>query len=85
MPRPIAERRSKWPAVLLVVLLLPAPYVLSIGPATRLCGNGWMSVEAYLLTYAPLIWVGDQSEIWDDSLDWYCELFSDFEPKKSTS
>ena len=55
MPRPRSERRSPWPAVVLVVVLLPILYVLSIGPTARMATAEWISIDTWLTCYRPLL------------------------------
>ena len=56
MPRPDSERRSKWPAVVLAVLLLvPVLYVASAGPAAAWVVREKLAITTYYAVYAPVL------------------------------
>jgi hypothetical protein len=60
-------------ALLLVLLMLPILYVLSVGPAIWLMnatGTGEHFAEAF---YFPLIWLHQQGGWLGQALDWYVE------------
>ena len=77
MPRPRSERRS-WPAVVLVGLLLPTLYVLSIGPvswlADRFTLDSWVWSAAYYF-YLPLGWLREACPPFEVALNWYAGLW----------
>ena len=77
MPRPRSERRSPWPAVVLVGLL-PVLYVLSSGPALwlveRYARGSW--VRRWTMNfYLPLEWLADICPPFRDAISWYVCLF----------
>jgi len=51
MSRPGPDYRSKWPAAVLVVLLLPVLFVLSMGPLYYLVETRCVSSESYVSVY----------------------------------
>ena len=80
MPRPRSERRSPWPAValaVLVVILLPVVYVLSAGPAHRLCQQGLIDREIVQAIYRPLVEALDRDRTGPirSAYYWYLELW----------
>ena len=74
MPRPRSERRSIWPAVVLV--LLPVLYVLSIGPAGRfVIKPGYDASPAWYRAYAPILWATDRLKPLNEGLQGYLRLW----------
>ena len=65
-----SERRSAWPAVVLgALLLLPAIYVASIGPAGRFVTmDNYRALED---AYAPILWATDRSDVLNVGLQGY--------------
>ena len=80
MPRLCSERRSAWPAIVLMgLLLLPLLYVASVGPAWV-----WMDIKYeeepvhwYETAYAPLIWLAQRSQTFDECMCAYAQLWVD--------
>ncbi len=59
--------------ILMLVVLLPVLYVLSIGPLVR-----WYPNELprwALVFYAPLIWLDENSEAFREFVTWYADLW----------
>ena len=55
-------------------ILLPAIYLLAIGPIVAMYPNRaprWIE-----LIYAPLVWLAQHSEVFRETLHWYVELFT---------
>src|SRR5688572_20159740 len=79
MPRPRSERRSAWPAVVLVGLFLPVLYLASVGPAAHcfpdapVVGGALMLQECKVweTAYAPILWATDRSDTLNDGLQGY--------------
>lgn len=72
------EHRASGPFVLAIIgllVLLPAAYLLSDGPAVWLEMRGYLPDGAYETLYAPLIWAAYQWESVADALNWYEEWF----------
>jgi len=62
----------------IVALLLPVVYVLSLGPAVWLHDRGGLGSEMnefIRLTYSPLAWLRENSEVCRHVLDWYVGLW----------
>ena len=72
MPRARSERRSPWPAIVLVVVLLPVLYVANIGPTGR-CPEygGDYRRRAWRVAYAPVLWAANQSDAISIKLERY--------------
>ena len=73
------KRRSRsGPAlVLVIVLLLPVLYVLSIGPATVVIvatGENDELIAVARTVYYPVIWLHDHTPL-ADPIEWYVELW----------
>jgi hypothetical protein len=62
-------------AVLVVLVLLPALYILSIGPVFWIY-NGPLP-DAWMTFYAPIIWLDDQVPLCHAFFEWYIELWID--------
>jgi|SRR6185436_9637310 len=63
--------------VLAVLFLLPVLYVLSCGPAVALMTRGYLSEEAFDVTYAPLRVAVQASPKWiGQPLEWYADLWA---------
>ena len=60
-----------------LLIVLPALYVLSIGPAVGMYARGWLHGEAYFTVYWPIIEIvhKPERESLQDLLNSYCELF----------
>ena len=71
MRRPNSERRSAWPAVVLVVALMPILYVASVGPAGRAVCGGLIRYELWSSAYWPILLAADHSEQCDRYLTSY--------------
>jgi biotin transporter BioY len=56
------------------VVLLPILYVLSSGPALWLSTHGYF--DGYYYFVKPLCWLADKSEIFDELLHWYLNLWA---------
>jgi hypothetical protein len=73
------KRKSKkrGVAILAVVLLvlLPVLYVLSIGPAQWLLMTDRIAGTTYSAVYKPLIWITYSSETAEAFFAWYCPKF----------
>ena len=77
MPRPRSERRSPWPAiVLVVVLLLPALYVASIGPAWYMVTADVISFRTYHIAYTPIRWISGHSRGFHRSIKWWKDCWT---------
>ena len=59
----------------IVVLILPLLYVLSIGPACRLCNDGYLDVQLYLTIYAPVLWPCEHLPAYEQAHDRYLRLW----------
>jgi hypothetical protein len=74
--RVTGDRRSPAAVVLLVVLfLLPAAYVLSIGPVNWLVTNGYMDSDGPVWFYTPLRRLAERSETANKLYVWYLSMF----------
>jgi len=79
-----SERHSRLPvaplvAVVVVLLLLPALYVLAIGPIGALVDNGYISSDSALcdtlqVIYAPLGFCAEHCPPFESFLVWYMKL-----------
>lgn len=68
---------SGFRAALFLCLLLPALYVLSLGPVIWLFNHGVIprnASRAINSFYAPLQWLHDWSDVAGQLLDWYATL-----------
>jgi hypothetical protein len=61
--------------MLVVVVLLPVLYVLSIGPAEWLAAHGYCSEDAIGYAYGPVVLLYNISETAELVIDWYVELW----------
>jgi hypothetical protein len=61
-------------AAIVIVLALPALYVLSVGPMIWLANHDYISKEGNL--YSPLQWGRDHCEPFNRAVSWYMGLFS---------
>ena len=57
--------------LVLVFLVLPALYVLSIGPASYLFKAGWISEGTVTLVYWPLVRLSQESVVLAEWFEWY--------------
>jgi hypothetical protein len=64
--------RNSWPLWIIVILLSPSLYVLSVGPVLWIANHGhlWLG-EALEGFYAPLVWVAGQWRLTDYALKMY--------------
>ena len=62
-----------WTAAALV--LLPALYLLSIGPAFRLLGRGRIPEAAIEQAYYPILWLGQHNDTFSVIMGWYADLW----------
>jgi 4-hydroxybenzoate polyprenyltransferase len=75
---PRTERREAGIVIivaLLLIVLLPALYVLSIGPMFWFY-QGPLP-DAWMAFYAPLIWLDDQVPLCRRFFEWYVDLWVD--------
>src|SRR5688500_1321963 len=84
MPHPPREKRGRLAVILIAgLVLLPALYVLSIGPVLRMSKEYFredlLDTEAYP-TYRPLLFAAQSSETAERFLYWYLELWLDRQP-----
>src|SRR5258708_5038036 len=76
MDEPMADETRKgagWWAVLLAVLLLPALYFLSAGPARFIVARTGRGMDTVLVVYAPIIWL-DRNTRLKKPTRWYADL-----------
>lgn len=69
------KRKCGWFLLLALLVLLPAAYVLSFGPAgyaMKLTGRG---VKAVMTAYAPVVWLHDHTPL-REPLEWYAEWWT---------
>ncbi len=74
------EKRAKPMLAVVVIVLLPILYGLSIGPAFWLVFHGpsfdsLTPYDVYRATYRPLLFLAEQSEAINQALSWYESLF----------
>ena len=69
-PRELNRLSAGWLAVVIVVLL-PVGYVLSVGPMARLADNHRMSISTWQAFYLPLLVAGDHCSPVDKAMGWY--------------
>ncbi|WP_254510078.1 hypothetical protein [Anatilimnocola floriformis] len=62
-------------ATLVVLLLLPVAYVLSIGPANWLVSNEYLDSDSVRWLYLPLINLAEHSETANQVIVWYLSMF----------
>jgi hypothetical protein len=60
--------------LVLLLLLVPVLYALSVGPVIWLATHGYISKDGNY--YAPIQWVCDHCEPFDQAMDWYIGLFN---------
>ena len=80
MPCPRSERRSTWPAVVLMGLVLSAVlYVASIGPAGRFVprpvSDSFPPGTSWDTAYAPILWATDRSDALSHGLRIYLRFW----------
>ena len=79
MPRPSSDRRSTWPAIVLMGLaLLPGVYVLSVGPVRWLLS--WLLLPSWVYPaehdfYLPLDWLAEACPPFGAAFEWYLSLW----------
>lgn len=61
--------------ILLVAVLLPVLYVLSVGPVIMMIERGGTDAEFWAWFYTPLEWLHEHVEFTRSFLDWYVELW----------
>jgi len=67
---------SGWAIALVALLiLLPVLYVASIGPACWLFYWDVVSIGSFNAFYAPILWLGERSELIGDAIRWYVSLW----------
>lgn len=71
----IGNGSSAMVVLLLVGVLLPVLYVLSIGPVIMMIERGGMSAEFWAWFYGPVRWLHQHVEFSRPFLDWYVELW----------
>lgn len=74
-------KRSRWKrrALIAFVALLPAQYVLSVGPMSWLARRGLLpqyTHEAVGSMYVPLLWLERASPTFNWFLEWYAGLWN---------
>jgi hypothetical protein len=70
------KRPSPTLAIVLVMLvLLPVLYVLSVGPMVALTERGLVSEGVFGTIYLPLIWLVDNCQPAEVFLNWYASFF----------
>jgi hypothetical protein len=69
-------RSTPWLAIVIVLALLPALYVLSVGPANYLFETGVISEKTLLSVYAPIHWLAQYSEVFESIISWYCWIWT---------
>jgi hypothetical protein len=78
------EKRSSavWIIGTVVVLLIVLPlfYALSLGPAVYFYETGIISEETLLTLYAPIHWLAHKSKILEAFIEWYCWLWTPTRP-----
>ena len=77
-----SEGRSKYVVVgMLLLVLSPLAYFLSIGPAVWLNMNGYMSesvTEGLTVFYLPISWLAEHSTAFGQLLTWYLRCWVGF-------
>ena len=68
--------RGVWSVVLPVAL-----YAASFGPVWGLCWQGWISREAFLAAYHPMIVIQRAGGAVGETLGWYRDRFAPSEPQ----
>jgi hypothetical protein len=69
-------RSTPWLAIVLIVLVvLPALYVLSVGPVAWLYLKGHVSLDVFNLVYMPLNFAAAHCQPIGDGLVWYLGLW----------
>jgi hypothetical protein len=68
------KRGVAWWAIVLLLLLLPVLYLLSIGPAELIVPPDGMVGKAAAAFYGPLIWLHSNTPL-DGALDWYIGMW----------
>jgi hypothetical protein len=59
-----------------IVAALLACYIISIGPAARLADNELISIEAFALIYAPILWPARRCPPAKECVIQYCEFWT---------
>lgn len=75
--RPHDQKRQRGPFVgclAVAVVLLPALYVLSVGPAIWLHHHGYLTDSAAII-YVPLGYLHESWKPIGDAMDWYMDLW----------
>ena len=76
MRRLRCERRSNWPAVVLVGLVLVSVlYVSSIGPTGHFYSDNYDECPAWENAYSPILWATDRSDALNDGLNGYLHFW----------
>ena len=75
MPNDAAKSRFSWGAAIIVAIVLPVLYVLSIGPAAWLMTNEYIEASTLMDAYYPVGSVAYKSDVLGETLDWYLECF----------
>jgi hypothetical protein len=72
------SRRSATPVVVavLVTILLPVVYLLSIGPAVWLIQHEYLARETARAIYYPLVFAAEHNSWFNAALQWYSEWFA---------
>jgi hypothetical protein len=60
--------------LVVVGILLPVVYILSIGPVYWLVAQGYLSIGA-MTAYSPLEWLALNCPPFHDAIDWYLSFF----------
>jgi len=61
--------------ILVIAVLLPLLYVLSLGPVVMMIERGGMQTEFWEWFYWPLQWLHEHVEFVRPFLEWYVELW----------
>jgi len=69
------SRPTAAPWIVVVLMLLPVAYALSVGPARVLVNSGVISGDTYRLLYVPIALAYDQCRPIRQPIDWYIGLW----------
>jgi hypothetical protein len=75
--RPPQQSRGMAALALVLLLLFPIAYVLSVGPACLLVNEHILEEQVLETVYAPIIIVSDWSPTIGECMGWYVELWTD--------
>ena len=75
MPNESNKRWNGFSVVLIIAVLVPNLYVLSVGPAFWLLREGYISFKAWLFVYGDLLAVAKEHKTVGRMYYWYVDLF----------